>query len=250
MSASSYKSQKLSSKILTNAVLIVICILWSVPTIGVLITSFRESQDIFRSGWWTVFPHKADVSIGEIVLDDSVDVNGPITLEGVTATFEEWRQGITLEDGRTVQWYGNKRTRKLTVTQKEWVGFSTNLTIQNYINVIGGKTITFKDGAGNTITRQGNNLGEAFFEFPGGLHSRYDHPYLDCCLRGFWVFLAEFSGAEYPFYHHRGIDGGSAAVCSGADSSGFCKFGIEWNLPRDLAGTHRFWSSLGHLPVI
>jgi len=162
MSAKGYKSQKTASSILVNTILIVICLLWTVPTLGILFTSFRQSEDIFRSGWWTVFPHKANVETGEIVLDDSVDVNGPITLEGVTATFEEWRQGITLEDGRTLQWFGNKRTRKLTVSEPRWVGFPTNLTLQNYKDVIGGKTITFKDGAGNTITRQGNNLGEAF----------------------------------------------------------------------------------------
>ncbi len=162
MSAKGYKSQKTASSILVNTILIVICLLWTVPTLGILFTSFRQSEDIFRSGWWTVFPHKASVETGEILLDDSVDVNGPITLEGVTATFEEWRQGITLEDGRTLQWFGNKRTRKLIVSEPRWVGFPTNLTLQNYKDVIGGKTITFKDGAGNTITRQGNNLGEAF----------------------------------------------------------------------------------------
>ncbi len=158
----SFKSQKLSSQILTNLILVIICLFWLVPIFGVLITSFRQSQDIFRSGWWTVFPHKADIEVGTIKIDDSVDVNGPITVEGITATFEEWRQGIKLDDGRLLTWFGNKRTRTLTVTEKRWVGFSTNLTIKNYQDVIGGKTITFTDAAGNTITRQGNNLGGAF----------------------------------------------------------------------------------------
>ena len=160
--AKSYKSQRRSSQILTNGILILICLVWLVPIFGVLITSFRQSSDIFRSGWWTVFPHKADIDVGTIKLDASVDVDGPITVEGVTATFEEWRQGVKLPDGRTVTWYGNKRTRTLTVSERQWVGFSTNLTLQNYKDVITGKTITFKDGAGNTITRQGNNLGSAF----------------------------------------------------------------------------------------
>jgi alpha-glucoside transport system permease protein len=30
-----------------------IAILWSIPTIGLLITSFRPAKDIRRSGWWT-----------------------------------------------------------------------------------------------------------------------------------------------------------------------------------------------------
>ena len=28
-----------------------------------LITSFRPSEDIFKTGWWTVFPHKEDIEI-------------------------------------------------------------------------------------------------------------------------------------------------------------------------------------------
>jgi alpha-glucoside transport system permease protein len=102
------------------------------------------------------------VQTGEINLDESVDADGPITIEGTTATFEEWREGITLEDGRYLQWYGNKRTRLITVSERQWVGFETNLTIQNYLDVLTGKTITYKDANGNTITRQGNDLSAAF----------------------------------------------------------------------------------------
>ena len=116
---------------LINLILIMICVVWLVPIVGVLITSFRHSEDIFTSGWWTVFPHKADVQVGEIKLEPSVNVDGPITIEGTTATFEEWRQGVTLADGRTITWYGNKRTRTLTISEKKWVGFSTSMTIKN-----------------------------------------------------------------------------------------------------------------------
>ena len=34
---------------------IVIAILWTVPSIGLLVTSFRPELDIRRSGWWTAF---------------------------------------------------------------------------------------------------------------------------------------------------------------------------------------------------
>ncbi|MFC7494718.1 MULTISPECIES: carbohydrate ABC transporter permease [unclassified Nocardioides] len=34
---------------------IVIAILWTIPTIGLFITSFRPEQDVTSSGWWTVF---------------------------------------------------------------------------------------------------------------------------------------------------------------------------------------------------
>ncbi len=160
--AASSKSHKIRSSLIVNGVLILICFFWLLPTLGIFITSFRQSQDIFNSGWWTVFPHKEDVQSDEIILDPSIDVNGPFEIEGITTTFEELRQGVTLPDGRKLTWYGNKRTRKILVTERQWVGFSTNLTLENYKDVLTGKEISFKDAAGNEIIRRGNNLGSAF----------------------------------------------------------------------------------------
>jgi alpha-glucoside transport system permease protein len=193
------KAQKRISSLITNGVLIVICIIWLVPTVGVLITSFRNSQDIFTSGWWAVFPHREEVESGEIILDDSVDADGPITIEGVTATFDEWREGITLEDGRTLTWFGNKRTRRIIISEKQWVGFSTDLTLQNYKDVLTGKTITFTNAAGNTITRQGNNLGPAFLNslavsIPGTII-----PILIAAFAAFGFAWLEFPGRRVIF---------------------------------------------------
>ncbi len=158
----SFKKQKFLSSLFVNGVLIIICLLWTIPTLGVLITSFRPSEDIFRSGWWTVFPHKTWVEEGEIKLDDSVDVNQPMTVEGVTATFEQLRNGVETANGKKLVWYGNKRTRLLKVYALEWKGFDTKLTLDNYKNVITGKEIRFRDASGNEIIRKGNNLGGAF----------------------------------------------------------------------------------------
>ncbi len=36
-----------------SIIAIVIAVLWTVPTIGLLVTSFRPELDIRRSGWWT-----------------------------------------------------------------------------------------------------------------------------------------------------------------------------------------------------
>jgi alpha-glucoside transport system permease protein len=160
--AKSAKAQKRAQNFWTNFILVIICIIWMIPILGILITSFRPSEDVFTSGWWTVFPHKEEIEVDSITVGESVDVDGPIEIEGVTATFDEWRTGITLEDGRTIRWYGNKRTRELIVYDEQWVGFSTDLTLKNYRDVIGGKTIQYKDAQGNTITRIGNNLGGAF----------------------------------------------------------------------------------------
>lgn len=39
---------------------IVIAILWTLPTLGIFISSFRPPSDIATSGWWTVFQHPFD----------------------------------------------------------------------------------------------------------------------------------------------------------------------------------------------
>lgn len=46
--------RRLTSRWATLAA-IVIAIFWSVPTLGLLITSFRPRQEIQTSGWWTIF---------------------------------------------------------------------------------------------------------------------------------------------------------------------------------------------------
>lgn len=185
--AKSVSSQKKSQGFIVNLVLIVICILWLVPILGILITSFRPSEDIFRTGWWTVFPHRTEVEVGRIKLDlELEELEGDITIspeiatiegrtsdgevtaydgdpvDGITATFEEFQEGLTLDDGRTLLWQGNRRSRELRIYERQWVGFSTNLTLKNYQDVITGKTITYTDAEGRTITRTGNNLGGAF----------------------------------------------------------------------------------------
>lgn len=154
--------QRGRSNFLVNGTLILICFIWLLPTLGILITSFRQSQDIFNSGWWTIFPHITDVQTESIKLDPSVNVDEPFQIEGITSTFEELRQGLTLPDGRKLTWIGNKRTREIVVTERHWVGFSSNLTLENYKDVLTGKQISFRDAAGNEIVRQGNNLGGAF----------------------------------------------------------------------------------------
>lgn len=48
-------AKKVATSRWASLVAIVIAILWTTPTVGLLITSFRPQLDIQRSGWWTVF---------------------------------------------------------------------------------------------------------------------------------------------------------------------------------------------------
>ncbi len=38
-----------------HAVIVGICVLWMVPTVGLVISSFRPAQAVASSGWWTAF---------------------------------------------------------------------------------------------------------------------------------------------------------------------------------------------------
>ena len=41
-------------------VLLLLCILWAIPTIGIVVTSFRTPEAALSSGWWTVFSSPLD----------------------------------------------------------------------------------------------------------------------------------------------------------------------------------------------
>jgi alpha-glucoside transport system permease protein len=43
------------SRVAVNATVIVLVVVWTIPTLGLFITSFRDKEAIFNSGWWTVF---------------------------------------------------------------------------------------------------------------------------------------------------------------------------------------------------
>ncbi|HEU4797288.1 MAG TPA: carbohydrate ABC transporter permease [bacterium] len=49
------KAKKSLTSPWASAIALIIAILWTVPTFGLLVTSFRPELDIRQSGWWTVF---------------------------------------------------------------------------------------------------------------------------------------------------------------------------------------------------
>ncbi len=49
------KAKKSLTSPWASAIALIIAIIWTVPTLGLLVTSFRPELDIRTSGWWTVF---------------------------------------------------------------------------------------------------------------------------------------------------------------------------------------------------
>ena len=86
--------------LLVNGSLGLLVLVWMIPVIGLLVSSFRDRFSIQTSGWWTIFPHQAWVLAEEINPRDAgliVDEdNRVIEVEGTRATFAELREGVAL----------------------------------------------------------------------------------------------------------------------------------------------------------
>ncbi len=50
-------ARKLFSSPLASFVMIVLTVVWTVPTFGLLVTSFRPAGNVANTGWWTFFTH-------------------------------------------------------------------------------------------------------------------------------------------------------------------------------------------------
>ncbi len=53
----SYGLQKFVSRSSLHIVVVTICFIWTLPTVGVFISSFRDSTAMRTTGWWTALAH-------------------------------------------------------------------------------------------------------------------------------------------------------------------------------------------------
>ena len=65
------------SKTWVRVTVVVIAAIWSLPTVGLLISSFRSADAIASSGWWTVFAHPFEetwtlVNYGNVLTADGM----------------------------------------------------------------------------------------------------------------------------------------------------------------------------------
>jgi alpha-glucoside transport system permease protein len=154
------RRNKLISGILVNGTLALICLIWLVPLLGLLVSSFRERSDIISSGWWTVFPHQEYVRSEQIQLTRGLPLDQPIQVAGTTLSDDQLRAGYDLPDGRRVIW-ANRRARLVDVQTQQWAA-NTNFTLSNYQNVLLGQQFTYTQPDGTTKTEQGENMSKAF----------------------------------------------------------------------------------------
>jgi alpha-glucoside transport system permease protein len=63
-----YRQTKLISSVIVNGVLLFICLVWTVPTLGLLVSSLRPRDEVLSTGWWSTNPASLTTSNYEQVL--------------------------------------------------------------------------------------------------------------------------------------------------------------------------------------
>ena len=149
--------------LLVNGVLLLLVIVWSIPTLGLFISSFRDRFDIQTSGWWTVVPHREWETVTELDPKElGLDPQGVMSVEGVEGTFEELREGVESPDGDTrVTWVGNRRLGRIEVQQRVWTT-NWNFTLANYEQVLFGRDTEVTKADGTVEVVPGQDMTQAF----------------------------------------------------------------------------------------
>lgn len=70
------------SKLPVHIALVAISLIWTLPSVGLLISSIRPRDDVLASGWWTVFQHPFDFT--QFSLENYTTV---LTAEGMGQSF-------------------------------------------------------------------------------------------------------------------------------------------------------------------
>lgn len=158
----SSKRQKRLGSLFINGTLLLLILAWTVPTMGIFISSFRHRDDIATSGWWSILPHREWQAVAEIdPRAQGLDATGVMEVEGVTGTFEEFRAGVETPDGKRITWIGNRRIGKIEVQEQVWT-VNWDFTTENYKQVLGGQDFEFTRPDGTVETVQGDNMTRAF----------------------------------------------------------------------------------------
>lgn len=159
----SIQNQRRWGSLLVNIGLLLLVLFWTIPTFGLLVSSFRTRESIQASGWWNVFPHRAYETVATLSpAEMGLDPTGPMVIEGVETTFEEMRKtGITTPDGTFYRWVGNRRIGRVEIQEQSWT-VDWDFTLDNYRQVLSGKNFEYKQPDGTIKVIPGDNFISAF----------------------------------------------------------------------------------------
>ena len=234
------KQGKLISDLVINGLLLLLVLGWTVPTIGILVSSFRNRFDISTSGWWTIFPHKDWVMTEEFPVPADLDRNGVMEISGVTGTFEEFRKGVASADGKKVTWIGNKRLGTIQIQEKTWK-VNSDFTLENYSQVLAGKAYEIKNPDGSTQIIQGDNFVNAFLNSLAVAIPSTVIPILIAAFAAYGFAWMRFPGRRTLLHHCCSAIGCTIADCLGPHFNGLCEITTQWYIFGRLVSAHWIW---------
>ncbi len=194
------RRQRFFSALLVNGMLFILVLLWVIPTMGLFISSFRDRLDIQRTGWWTVFPHR-EWRVTRVInpRELGLDPTGVMEVEGVSATFEELRNGMMTPDGRErLQWIGNRRLGNIEVQERVWT-VNWKFTLDNYEQVLAGKDFEYKRPDGTVEVIPGDDFSGAFFNSLAVAVPSTVIPILIAAFAAYGFAWMNFSGRRFFF---------------------------------------------------
>lgn len=158
------KRQKRSSVILVNGALLILCIIWLLPTFGLFMTSFRHKDDVNRTGWWAIFAPRyvlTDESLATLRQKGEIPEEILVKLESMTGseyptekTFLNKLMWVIKKE--PAEQYGQQILKAAKAPAK------LNLSLNNYRQVMGSRDFVLVDDTGTKLAAGGDNLGGAF----------------------------------------------------------------------------------------
>ena len=138
-------SHLFSGKTLVHLSLLIIVAVWTAPTFGLLVSSFRDKEQLTRSGWWSAFTSSTQTIVGRMGgAAEQVRENGNYVIAG--SFFEEGNPSQVVA-------FGNKL--------KEPGAFRA------------GETLTFEDGSQFRVEANGNYRWESANPYPSQRGKRF-----------------------------------------------------------------------------
>lgn len=98
----SKKRGSLIGKIFVYGTLSTLALIWSIPTIGLLVSSFRPKDDVLGSGWWTVFTHPASAQLTTANYQTVLGIGQPGSAVSGTNVFGSLLNSLTVAVPATV----------------------------------------------------------------------------------------------------------------------------------------------------